>query len=94
MFRCSRPDLDPLSLRGRAALSRGGMVKVTPAATSWRKSRACAASNGCVEVGRLEAGTVAARDSVLGEESPMLPFRGDDFRDFILNVKNGAFDLR
>jgi hypothetical protein len=45
-------------------------------------------------VGRLETGALAARDSVLGEESPVLPLGRGDFRDFVRNVKSGAFDLR
>ncbi|KAB2351784.1 DUF397 domain-containing protein [Actinomadura rudentiformis] len=61
--------------------------------TPWKKSRACQASNGCVEMASFALGTAGARDSVLGQESPVLTFTQPEVRALFRRIKAGDLDL-
>lgn len=61
--------------------------------TLWKKSRACQASNGCVELAGFSLGTAGARDSVLGNESPILTFSQQEVRALFNRIKAGDLDL-
>lgn len=59
----------------------------------WRKA---SFSNGvggnCVEVADLPAGGRAMRDSKLGDAGPVLRFTANEWRAFVLGVRDGEFD--
>ncbi len=58
---------------------------------AWRKARASAAGDNCVEVADLQDGSRAVRDSK-DPEGPMLTFTPDEWAAFLVGVKGGEFD--
>ncbi len=58
---------------------------------NWRKSSASTDGSGCVEVSTDVPGTVAVRDSKLGEESPILVYTDHEWRMFKLGIAAGEF---
>lgn len=63
----------------------------TPPA-QWRKSTRCGASNGCVEVARLDESAISVRDTE--DTSARLAFGLGEWRAFTEDVKEGRFDSR
>ncbi|MEU5883652.1 DUF397 domain-containing protein [Spirillospora sp. NPDC047279] len=68
-------------------------ASAAPRSRSWRRSRACQNSNGCLELSAFAPGTTGARDSVLGEASPVLAFDGKEMRKFFSRIRAGELDL-
>ncbi|MFI0447602.1 DUF397 domain-containing protein [Actinomadura sp. 6N118] len=66
---------------------------LSPASPQWQKAQACQATNGCVELAPLSSGIAGARDSVLGDASPILFLDQKTFRDFLSHTKQGVYDL-
>jgi hypothetical protein len=65
---------------------------MTPAAEygAWKTSSHCGPSQGCVEVARLSASTIAVRDSRHSEiQSPVLSFDVFEWKRFIAMIKKG-----
>lgn len=58
---------------------------------NWFKSSFSTDGSGCVEVCLDERGTVAVRDSKLGDDSEILVFSDRAWRDFIEGVRTGEF---
>ncbi|QFG23952.1 DUF397 domain-containing protein [Actinomadura sp. WMMB 499] len=56
----------------------------------WRKSRRCGASMGCVEVARLDHGTISVRDTE--KATDILSFGVAEWRRFVGDVERGRFD--
>ncbi|SFP77951.1 DUF397 domain-containing protein [Actinomadura madurae] len=56
----------------------------------WRKSTRCGASNGCVEVARLDADAISVRDTE--DAVTILAFGAGEWRRFTDEVKRGRFD--
>jgi Domain of unknown function (DUF397) len=59
---------------------------------NWRKSTFSGQGNSCVEVANLPGNGRAVRDSKLGEDSPILTFRAEEWTAFIGGVRAGEFD--
>jgi hypothetical protein len=57
----------------------------------WRKSRACADGNSCVEVARID-GWVAIRDSKDPDKDRILMFDDREWHAFLTGVHAGDFD--
>ncbi|WP_075895445.1 DUF397 domain-containing protein [Actinomadura sp. CNU-125] len=62
----------------------------TPPA-QWRKSTRCGASMGCIEVARLDHGTISVRDTE--RTADILSFGSAEWRRFVTDVERGRFDL-
>lgn len=60
---------------------------------TWRKGARCAQNGTCVEVGRLAARQVGARDAKNGVTGPVLAFSTMEWRAFTGRAKEGLFDL-
>ena len=56
----------------------------------WRRSVRCGASNGCVEVARLDDGAIHVRDTE--DTLARLAFGLDEWRRFTDDAKEGRFD--
>lgn len=56
----------------------------------WRRSARCGASNGCVEVARLDDEAISVRDTE--DTATRLAFRPGEWRKFIEDVKGGRLD--
>jgi Domain of unknown function (DUF397) len=59
-------------------------------AARWIRSRACS-SDGCVEVARLDDGSIAVRDSKDLRKAAHV-FDREEWSAFVAGVKNGEFD--
>jgi hypothetical protein len=57
----------------------------------WRKSQRSNSQGACVEIARLDAGTVAMRNS-RDPEGPALIYRRESIAALIEGLKNGDFD--
>jgi hypothetical protein len=56
----------------------------------WKSSRHCGPSQGCVEVARLSASTIAVRDSHhTGTNAPVLSLDAREWKRFITMLKKG-----
>lgn len=55
----------------------------------WNSSKHCGPSQGCVEVARLSASTIAVRDSHAGRPAPVLCFDNLVWKRFITMIKEG-----
>lgn len=64
-------------------------IEIEPRQLEWRRSRRCD-SGSCVEVAAVD-GNVAVRDSK-NPNGPILIFDSQEWRAFILGVKDGEFD--
>jgi ABC-type amino acid transport substrate-binding protein len=62
-------------------------------AASWRKSSASSANGSCVEVARLAAASIGARDSKHGTKGAVLQFSAREWNAFIGGLKAGDYDL-
>ncbi|GAA2115730.1 DUF397 domain-containing protein [Actinomadura alba] len=62
-------------------------------AASWRKSAASSANGSCVEVARLGATSIGARDSKQGTRGAVLQFSAREWSEFIGGLKAGDYDL-
>ena len=62
--------------------------QVGPADVKWRKSSWSAYNGNCVEVGSLDGGLVAVRDTKEAGCGPVLVFDEASWRSFIDHVKN------
>ncbi len=60
-------------------------------ASSWTKSSLSHANGNCVEVADLPGGQVGLRDSK-HVSGPVLRFPPEEWRAFLLGVRNGEFD--
>ncbi len=58
---------------------------------TWRKASASTDGTGCVEVSTNVPGTVALRDSKLGEASPILVFNEHEWDCFREGINAGEF---
>ncbi|MBT2210436.1 DUF397 domain-containing protein [Actinomadura litoris] len=60
----------------------------------WRKSARCGASNGCVEVMRLDTGMICVRDGTRADEEAagVLEFAAPEWRLFAAQARGGRFD--
>ncbi|HEU5027274.1 MAG TPA: DUF397 domain-containing protein [Spirillospora sp.] len=56
----------------------------------WRKSARCGPSQTCVEVARLDDGTVSVRDA--DAVGPQLSFTPEQWHRFVARAKGGHFD--
>jgi uncharacterized protein DUF397 len=65
----------------------------TDSGQQWRRSSRCQANGTCVEIAELATRRIAARDAKQGQTGPLVAFSDVEWRSFITNVKNGAFDL-
>ncbi|MFB4305755.1 DUF397 domain-containing protein [Actinomadura sp. GTD37] len=61
----------------------------TPPA-QWRRSTRCGASNGCVEVARLDGGTISVRDTE--DTGAALVFGPAEWRRFTERARDGRYD--
>ena len=64
---------------------------MTNLTTSWKKSSRSASSN-CVEIRRTENNSVQVRDSK-NPGGPILTFTRTQWNAFIINTKDGEFNL-
>ena len=62
---------------------------IQPMATEYRTSSFCSGGD-CVEVGMLQGGVVAVRDTK--DRSQELVFSSQEWAMFVAEVKRGAFD--
>ncbi|MGI8332987.1 DUF397 domain-containing protein [Actinomadura scrupuli] len=69
------------------------MLPNIDSAAFWRKSSACDNNGSCVEVARLTASEMGARDSKCGDGGHVLEFSSREWRGFVAQVKAGEFDL-
>jgi ABC-type amino acid transport substrate-binding protein len=60
---------------------------------AWRKSAVSSANGSCVEVARLTATSVGARDSKEGTGGPVLQFSPPEWSAFFNQLKAGRYDL-
>ncbi|MFE9107194.1 DUF397 domain-containing protein [Actinomadura geliboluensis] len=74
-----------LSMQGAGMSFRG-----TPPA-QWRRSTRCGASNGCVEVARLDGEAISVRDTE--DTVTILRFGPGEWRRFTEDVRGGCYDL-
>ncbi|MFI0484074.1 DUF397 domain-containing protein [Actinomadura sp. 9N215] len=58
----------------------------------WRRSARCGASNGCVEVARLDDEAISVRDTE--DTATRLAFGLGEWREFVRGVRDGRFDGR
>jgi uncharacterized protein DUF397 len=58
----------------------------------WRTSTRSQNGQSCVEVAPLPDGGWAVRDTKLGDNSPVLTFRADEWEAFIGGARDGEFD--
>ncbi len=58
---------------------------------NWRKAKASNDGNGCFELCFDVEGTIAVRDSKLGEDSPILEFSRHEFDCFKAGIIAGEF---
>ncbi|MFC4053858.1 DUF397 domain-containing protein [Actinomadura syzygii] len=56
----------------------------------WRRSARCGATNGCVEVARLDVSAISVRDTE--DITDHLSFGLGEWRKFIEDAKDGRFD--
>ncbi|HEU5027276.1 MAG TPA: DUF397 domain-containing protein [Spirillospora sp.] len=59
-------------------------------ATLWRRSSQCAGNGACVVVAGRGDGTVSVRDA--GIVGPRLDFRREEWRRFLVQVRQGRYD--
>lgn len=63
------------------------------AGASWRKSSWSTYNGNCVEVGNLQDGRIAVRDTKDREMGPVLIFRRSQWNAFLAGTKRGEFDI-
>ncbi|QXJ22281.1 DUF397 domain-containing protein [Actinomadura graeca] len=70
-----------------------GLSQVTSVThVPWRRSAACQANNGCVELARLEVGVLGARDGATSD-SGVIRLSPRGLRDLFDAIGRGAYDL-
>jgi hypothetical protein len=62
------------------------------AGASWRKSSLSTYNGNCVEVGNLQDGRIAVRDTKDQGMGPVLVFGRSDWKAFLAGAKHGEFD--
>ena len=80
-FRSAVKSISRLNMKGSE------MRAVTPRNISWKKSSYSAANGNCVEVARLDAGSVVVRDSK-NAALPALGFTAASWRTFVGDMKS------
>ena len=71
----------------------GGARRPEIAGASWRKSSQSTYDGNCVEVGNLQDGLIAVRDTKDREMGPVLIFTHSQWNVFLAATKHGEFDF-
>lgn len=58
---------------------------------TWRKASASTDGSGCVEVSKDVPGTIAIRDSKLGDDSPILVYSEHEWLCFVDGIRKDEF---
>jgi hypothetical protein len=68
---------------------------ITPAQVSqafWRKSTFSSMNGNCVEISRLQSGSIGVRDAKDSGSGPILIFTDSEWNAFLAGAKEGQFD--